>query len=49
MQDRDFYQQIIGLKSPWSVSKVALDVVQYQVDVFSGTNVAPLFKWFNDK
>lgn len=34
MQDRELYQQILGLKSPWSVSKVALDVLQQQVDVF---------------
>ena len=34
MQDRELYQQILGLKSPWSVSKVTLDVVQHQVDVF---------------
>lgn len=35
MQDHELYQQIPGfLKSPWSVSKVALDVLQQQVDVF---------------
>jgi transposase len=42
MQDRELYQQILGLKSPWSVSKVALDLEQQQVDVFvehlSGTS-----------
>ena len=34
MQDRELYQQILGLKSPWSVSKVALDVENQQVDVY---------------
>jgi transposase len=34
MQDHELYQQILGLKSPWSVSKVNLDVSQQQVDVF---------------
>ena len=34
MQDRELYQQILGLKSPWSVSKVTLDVLLQQVDVF---------------
>jgi transposase len=34
MQDHELYQQILGLKTPWSVSKVALDVLQQQVDVF---------------
>ncbi|MEZ6043633.1 MAG: hypothetical protein R3C20_24310 [Planctomycetaceae bacterium] len=34
MQDRELYQQILGLKSPWSVSKVALDVEIQQVDVY---------------
>ncbi len=34
MQDRELYQEIPGLKSPWSVSQVALDLEQEQVDVF---------------
>ena len=34
MQDHELYQQILGLKSPWLVAKVALDVLQQQVDVF---------------
>lgn len=34
MQDRELYQQILSLKSPWTVTKVALDVLQQQVDVF---------------
>jgi transposase len=42
LQDHELYQQIPGWESPWSVSKVALDVLQQQVDVFvehpSGTN-----------
>ena len=42
MQDRELYQQILGLKSPWSVSEVSLDLKLQQVDVFvehpSGTS-----------
>lgn len=34
MQDRELYQEILGLKSPWSVSQVTLDLEQQQVDVF---------------
>ncbi|MFN5434492.1 MAG: transposase family protein [Planctomyces sp.] len=34
MQDRELYQEIPGLKSPWSVSQVTLDLEQQQVDVF---------------
>ena len=34
MQDSELYQQIHGLKIPWLVLKVALDVSQEQVDVF---------------
>jgi transposase len=33
MQDRELYQEILGLKSPWTVSKVSLDVFRQQVDV----------------
>ena len=33
MQDRELYQQILGLKSPWTVSRVALSLEQQQVDV----------------
>jgi len=34
MQDRELYQEIPGLKSPWSVSQVTLNLEQQQVDVF---------------
>lgn len=34
MQDRELYQEILGLKSPWAVSKVSLDVSRQQVDVY---------------
>ena len=34
MQDRELYQQILGLKSPWQVSDVKLSIEQQQVDVF---------------
>jgi len=34
MQDRELYQQILGLKEPWTVSQVSLSLQQEQVDVF---------------
>jgi transposase len=34
MQDTGLYQQLLGLKSPWSVSQVELDVKRQQVDVW---------------
>jgi len=34
MQDKELYDQILGLRSPWSVSTVVLDLKQQQVDVF---------------
>ena len=34
MQDRELYQQILGLKTPWNVSEVKLSIEQQQVDVF---------------
>lgn len=34
MQNRELYQQILGLKSPWSVSEVSPDLKLQQVDVF---------------
>lgn len=34
MQDRELYQQILGLKEPWTVSQVSLSLQQQQVDVF---------------
>ena len=33
MQDHSFYQQILGLDSPWYVSRVKLDTERQQVDV----------------
>jgi transposase len=36
MQDRELYQEILGLKSPWSVTNVALNLNEQQVDVFVG-------------
>ena len=42
MQDRELYDQILGMKSPWSVSTVQLSMELQQVDVFvehpSGTS-----------
>lgn len=34
MQDRELYDQLLGLKSPWSVSQVELNTEKQQVDVF---------------
>lgn len=34
MQDRELYDQILGMKPPWSVSRVELSVERQQVDVF---------------
>ena len=34
MQEREFYQQILGLESPWYVSDVKLDMEAQQVDVY---------------
>ena len=34
MQDKDLYQQILGLETPWSVSRVELNMEKQQVDVF---------------
>ena len=43
MQDRDLYQEIPGLKSPWSVMNVTLNLKEQQVDAFvehpSGTEL----------
>jgi len=36
MQDRELYQEILGLKSPWTVSRVTLNLEEQQVDVFVG-------------
>lgn len=33
MHERDFYQQILGLESPWSVADVKLDTTKQQVDI----------------
>jgi transposase len=34
MQEKEFYQQILGLESPWYVSDVKLDMEAQQVDVY---------------
>lgn len=34
MQDRDLYQRILGLTSPWSVARVELNVASRQVDLW---------------
>ena len=34
MQDRELYQQILGLDTPWSVADVQLDTKQEQVNIF---------------
>jgi len=34
MQEKDFYQQILGLQSPWFDSDVKLDTANQQVDVY---------------
>jgi transposase len=34
MQDRELYQQILELKTPWTVSQVSLSIERQQVDVF---------------
>ena len=33
MQDKDLYQQILGLDSPWTVSDVELDHEQHEIRV----------------
>jgi transposase len=33
MQDQELYQEILGLKSPWSVTNVTLNLEEQQVDV----------------
>lgn len=35
MQDKGLYQQILGLGTPWSVSRVELNMDKQQVDVFA--------------
>ena len=34
MEDRDLYQQILGLESPWTVREVQLDTDEEQIDIF---------------
>ena len=36
MQDTLLYEYLLGLKSPWSVSRVNLDVKERRVDVWAG-------------
>ena len=35
MQDTALYEYLLGLKSPWSVSRVNLDVKEQRVDVWA--------------
>ena len=35
MEDTGLYQYLLGLKSPWSVSRVGLDVERQRVDVWA--------------
>lgn len=35
MQDTDFYRQVLGLESPWTVAQVDLNLAQQRVDVFT--------------
>ena len=46
MEDKELYQHILGLETPWSVAEVKLDLDQQQIDIHvshpRGTNsVAP--------
>lgn len=43
MRDTDFYQQILGLEEPWTVTRVDLDVTEQRVDIWvdHGTGI----KW----
>ena len=34
MKDTDLYQHVLGLREPWSVSKVELDIKAQRVDVW---------------
>lgn len=34
MQDTELYQQILGLKAPWNVSRIALKVKEKRVDLW---------------
>ena len=35
MQDTALYEYLLGLKSPWSVGRVNLDVKEQRVDVWA--------------
>jgi len=35
MQDTEFYRQVLGIESPWTVDRVGLDLERQRVDVFS--------------
>ena len=35
MQDTDLYRHLLGLESPWTVSRVELDIAKQRVDVFA--------------
>jgi len=45
MKDTDFYRQILGLESPWSVDKVDLDMNAKRVVIRAG--IDPSTKWFH--
>jgi len=36
MRDTQFYQQVLGLEEPWTVTRVELNVAEHQVDVWVG-------------
>jgi len=33
MEDKELYQHILGLETPWSVAEVKLDLDQQQIDI----------------
>ena len=33
MEDKELYQHILGLETPWSVDEVKLDLDQQQIDI----------------
>jgi transposase len=36
MRDTQFYQRVLGLEEPWTVTRVELNVAAHQVDVWVG-------------
>ena len=43
MQDKQLYEQVLGLTAPWFVQRVKLDVSQYRVDI--SVNHRPEVRW----